>query len=182
MIIWYQWTRYVLSRRTSFFGHLLSPVFQSSYNNFPVFQMKNKYRVYVYLELTGQTSVLYNYSYFPNGKIKLCLTKLPLNTSFESIHTLANRATPTQMSAYKHAIQLYKLYNSNDMSEDWISLNIQQNFNDRNGKFQSYNIENYKVGKNLLCNRFKQLNNKIDYHWFNESLNSYKIKCKKLLL
>ena len=40
----------------------------------------------------------------------------------------------------------------------------------------------YKVGKNLLCNRFKQLNNKIDYHWFNESLNSYKIKCKKLLL
>ena len=68
------------------------------------------------------------------------------------------------------------------MSEDWISLNIQQNFNDRNGKFQSYNIANYKVGKNLLCNRFKQLNNKIDYLWFNESLNAFKIKCKKLLL
>ena len=30
--------------------------------------MKNKYWVYVYLELTGQTSVLYNFSYFPNGQ------------------------------------------------------------------------------------------------------------------
>ena len=27
-------------------------------------QMKNKYWVYVYLELTGQTSVLYNFSFF----------------------------------------------------------------------------------------------------------------------
>ena len=114
--------------------------------------------------------------------IKLCLTKLPLNTSFESIHTLADRATPTQMSTYKHAIQLYNLYNSTEMSEDWISLNIQQNFNDRNGKFQIFNISNYKVGRNLLCNRFRQLNNKLDCLWFNESLNSYKIKCKKLLL
>ena len=38
--------------------------------------------------------------------IKLCLTKLPQNTSFETIHRLAKRATPTQMSTYKHAIQL----------------------------------------------------------------------------
>ena len=37
-------------------------------------------------------------------------------------------------------------------------------------------------GKNLIVNRFKSLNNKIDYDWFNESLNSFKIKCKKLLL
>ena len=35
---------------------------------------------------------------------------------------------------------------------------------------------------NLLCNRFKPLNNKIDYSWLNESLNTFKVKCKKLLL
>ena len=35
---------------------------------------------------------------------------------------------------------------------------------------------------NLMVNRFKPLNNKIEYTWFNESLNSFKIKCKKLFL
>ena len=40
----------------------------------------------------------------------------------------------------------------------------------------------YKVGRNLLVNRFKTLNNKIDYSWFNDSFKSFKIKCKSLLL
>ena len=35
---------------------------------FPFLQMKNKYQVYVFLELTGQFSVLNNFSYFPNGQ------------------------------------------------------------------------------------------------------------------
>ena len=117
-----------------------------------------------------------------NTPYNCCLTKLPKNTSFESIHNLAKRATPTQISSYKHAIQLYKLYNSSNMSDDWLSLNIQQSFNERNGKFQIYNISNYKVGRNLICNRFKQLNNKINYTWLNESLNAFKIKCKTLFL
>ena len=114
--------------------------------------------------------------------IKLCLTMLPQNTSFESIHSLAKRATPTQISSYKHAIHIYKLYNSTNMSDDWISLNIKQSFNERNGKLKIYNITIDKVGRNLICNRFKQLNNKIDYSWLNESLNAFKIKCKSLLL
>ena len=114
--------------------------------------------------------------------IKLCLTKLPPNTSFETIHSLAKRGTPTQMSTYKHALQLYKLFNSTQMSDDWVSLNVQQNFNGRNEKIQFYNISNYKVGRNLLVNRFKILNNKIDYSWFNVSFETFKIKCKQLLL
>ena len=36
--------------------------------------------------------------------IKLCLSSLPINTSYEEIHRLAKRGTPTQMSAYKHAL------------------------------------------------------------------------------
>ena len=114
--------------------------------------------------------------------LKLSLSKIPQNTSFESIHRLAKRATPTQMSDYKLALQLHKLYNSTNMSDDWISLNTQQNFNERNGKFQIVNVSNYKVGRNLLCNKFRPLNNKIDLNWFNETLTSFKIKCKNLLL
>ena len=86
------------------------------------------------------------------------------------------------MCAYKHALQLFKLYNSTVMSEDWMSLNFQQNFNRRNNKIQIFNVSNYKVGENLLTNRLKSLNNKIEFNWLNESFNSYKVKCKKLFL
>ena len=30
---------------------------------------------------------------------------------------------------YKHALELYNLYNSEEMSNDWVDLNLQQNFN-----------------------------------------------------
>ena len=86
------------------------------------------------------------------------------------------------MSDYKHALQLYKLFNSTNMSDDWLSLNFQQNFNGRSDKLQIFNVSNYKVGRNLLVNRFRTLNNKIDYLWLNESFNAFKIKCKQLLL
>ena len=74
------------------------------------------------------------------------------------------------------------LYNSNTMTDDWISLNLQQNFNRRNEHFQIFKIANYKVGRNLMTNRFHPLNNKIKYSWLNDSFESYKIKCKTLLL
>ena len=114
--------------------------------------------------------------------LKLCLTALPPNTSFETIHNLTKWATPLQITIYKHALQLYKLYNTNIMTEDWISLNHQQVSNGRNEKFQVFNISNYKVGQNLLVNRFKSLNNKIQFSWFNDSYNTFKLKCKVLLL
>ena len=114
--------------------------------------------------------------------LKLSLSTLPQNTSFDTIHSLAKRGTPTQMSEYKHALQLYKLHNSDNMTDDWISLNFQQNFNRRNDKIQIYSISNYKVGRNILVNRFKYLNNKINYSWLNDSFNTFKINCKHLLL
>ena len=64
------------------------------------------------------------------------------------------------------------------MSDDWINLNTQQNFNGRNLNVQIFNKSNYKVGKNLLVNRFKTLTNLIKY----ESYESFKVKCKNLLL
>ena len=68
--------------------------------------------------------------------------------------------------------QLYKLVNSETMTEDWVALNFQQQFNGRSHKFQFYTSYNYKVGQNLMVNRFRQLNNKIDYNWLNESFSS----------
>ena len=41
------------------------------------------------------------------------------------------------------------------------SLNFQQHFNGRNDQIQIFNQLNYKVGRNLLVNRFQSLNNEI---------------------
>ena len=86
------------------------------------------------------------------------------------------------MLKYKHSLQLYKLYNSEKMTSDWINLNTQQNFNGRINKFLVSNVSNYKIGKNQMVNRFCVLNNQIDLNWLNLSFNSYKIKCKELYL
>ena len=86
------------------------------------------------------------------------------------------------MLKHKLSLQIYKLYNSEKMTEDWIDLNNQQNFNARVNKLLVSNNSNYKIGKNLLVNRFTTLNNQIELNWLNLSFDSYKIKCKTLYL
>ena len=67
--------------------------------------------------------------------------------SFERLHTTNDRATPTQMMEYKHAILLYKLFNGTDMSNDWIDLNVQQTLNVRNHLVNVFDKSKLKVGK-----------------------------------
>ena len=58
--------------------------------------------------------------------IKLSLFYPDPMTSFAQIHELTNRAVPEMMRIYKMAIQLHTLYNSNDHSLEWVSLNENQ--------------------------------------------------------
>ena len=116
------------------------------------------------------------------GPIKIILPNTEDNISFERLHQMNKRATPMKMSMYKLAIQLFKLYNSDKATPDWIDLNLQQNFNGRSTKFLISNYAKYKIGSNLLANRLSALNNTIELSWLNLSLNSFKIKCKSLLL
>ena len=46
----------------------------------------------------------------------------------------------------------------------------------------TYKTTQEKKNKKLMINRLELLNNKIEYDWLNENLNSFKIKCKKLFL
>ena len=114
--------------------------------------------------------------------LKICSTWKEENVSFEKLHQINKRATPIKMSMYKLAIQLFKLYNSEKQTPDWIDLNLQQNFNGRSTKFLVSNCAKYKIGSNLLVNRLSALNNIVELSWLNLSLNSFKIKCKSLLL
>ena len=102
--------------------------------------------------------------------------------SFLNIHKSCKRATPTQMIKYKHAILIHKLYNQEQPRADWIDLNFNQTFTSRQTKFKTIKNNNFKVGNNLLSNRLTVVNDEIDLIDLNLSLNSFKVKYKKLLL
>ena len=45
-------------------------------------------------------------------------------TSFERLHSIANRATPERICQYKHALLLHKIYNYIDQGADWLAVNF----------------------------------------------------------
>ena len=60
--------------------------------------------------------------------LKLLNNYSDLRISFDQQHKLQGRATPNEIMKYKLSIQLY---NGTQQNADWIDLNFQQNFNNR---------------------------------------------------
>ena len=114
--------------------------------------------------------------------LKMCTHSYDQSISFITLHTLNNRATPDKMIKYKTSLLLHKIVNNNEMSLEWQQLFFNQNFNQRNNRANFRDLSKYRIGKNLITNRLNILNNKIPYDWFNESIQSFKIKCKALFL
>ena len=69
-----------------------------------------------------------------------------------------------------------------DQGRDWLALNFNQNFNNRNPKFITTDTSNFKIGKNIASNRLRTLNNKILLADLNDSMTTFKIKMKRLFL
>ena len=116
-----------------------------------------------------------------SAALRLC-GKVDWSTSYEKTHEIHKRATPAKMMKYRHALELYNVYNSEDMNTDWIDLNMQQNFNGRNDYVHIVDHSRVRVGKNLLMNRLSLINDSINYDWLNLSKDTYKIKCKEKFL
>ena len=104
------------------------------------------------------------------------------STSFERMHSINKRATPMMMMKYKHCLELHRLYNSEDGSEDWINLHFQQNFNNRNDFINIFDNSKLKIGKNRLVNQLTLINGLVKYEWLNHTFETFKIKCKKMFL
>ena len=102
--------------------------------------------------------------------------------SFENIHKMNNRAMPEAFMTYKSAIQLFKLYNSDDHTLEWVSLNVNQIFTTRQSNFIIMKTNRTKVGLNILSNRLHVLNGMIPLTWLNQPISTFKINCKRLLL
>ena len=79
-------------------------------------------------------------------------------------------------------LQLHKIYNRTIDNDDWMDMNNQQNFNNRNNYDHITENSRLKIGRNLMINRLKILNGQTNYDWLNESLNSLKIRCKAMFL
>ena len=114
--------------------------------------------------------------------LKLLNNVSDLRMSHEQIHRLQKRAMPMDMLKYRLSIQLYKIYNTTTVDEDWVDLNVQQSFNARTNTLHINDYSNLKVGKNIMMNRLGLLNFQIDLDLFNTSLNTFKIKIKRLFM
>ena len=73
------------------------------------------------------------------------------------------KANPMNITKYEHWVELFKLYNSNDESEDWMDLNNPQNFTGRNDYVNVFDTSSLKVGKNILVNRMSIINGEIKH-------------------
>jgi hypothetical protein len=76
--------------------------------------------------------------------LKLCFKSQPVLFSYNDIHTLTKRATPPQLQTYKHAILLFRLYNSINATSDWVRLNFQQTLTSRQMNFIITQTNNFK--------------------------------------
>ena len=114
--------------------------------------------------------------------IRSCDKTLTIFDTHTHIHSISGRALPDQMINYKHAIQMYKLFNQCQPDSEFMHMNFQFNQNPRIKHANFFTRQNYHIGQNILLNRLAHLNDKIERTWLDQSLNTFKIKCKQLFL
>ena len=102
--------------------------------------------------------------------------------SYELLHTINERATPCKFMLYKHGLELHKIFNLQQPPLNWVALNFDQSTSRCQKHFITIHSGNYKIGNNILSNHLLVLNNSIELYWLNQSLQSFKIKCKKIFL
>ena len=114
--------------------------------------------------------------------LKICTPSFNRSMSYITLHSINQRATPSQMMLYKHAILLFKIFNNQQPPHDWLELNFTQLTSRRQVNFECQNNANFKVGNNSLSNRLSTLNNKIPLNWLNQTITSFKLNCKNKFL
>ena len=114
--------------------------------------------------------------------LKICSRLADNSTSFISLHKMCNRATPIEIMRYKTALYFLKLYNTDFNPIEFVNLIFNQVITGRQVNFKSFKDNSTRVGLNSLANRHYILNDVIPLAWFNMSLNTFKVHCKKLFL
>ena len=110
--------------------------------------------------------------------LKLCCPAYDRSMSYERLHKIMKRPTPKVVMHFKHALMLHKVYNSKNENQDWLDMFFIQNFNARCSKVNFMDNSRFKQGKNLLCNRFNCINDRIPYSLLNLPYGAFKYWCK----
>ena len=113
--------------------------------------------------------------------LRTCLPMPNPHISFLAIHKHNKISTPEHIGNFKLAILLFKTFNSNERNKDWHELADQIIITRRQANFDCYRTNNYKIGLNVLINKFYVLKQKIPLKHFNLSLPVFKHKMKSLL-
>ena len=114
--------------------------------------------------------------------LKLCNVYYDPFISYIDLHKLNGRALPNQFCIYRHCLLLHRVFNDSIPKSDWLDLNFQMINTRRQTYFEIQNHSGYKVGNNILPNRFSCLNKKIPLDMLNLSIEAYKVKCKNMFL
>ena len=114
--------------------------------------------------------------------LKVCNSYADNTMSFEAIHELCKRATPSKMQKYKLAICLHKIYNIEFNPIEFYLLNNNQVVTSRQRNFIILKSNRTRVGLNSLANRLHTNNGLIPLDWLNLSIETFKVRCKKLFL
>ena len=83
---------------------------------------------------------------------------------------------------YKTSLLLHKLYTKKEPETEWLHLQFQHQFNNRQNKFAVTKTNSLRVGENILVNRLSLINNQIPLDWLNLNYDTFKIKCKQKYL
>ena len=67
--------------------------------------------------------------------LKVCTPMHHNRISYLELHKMKKRATPSEMSEYKHTLLLVKLVNTEILVGDWVNLRFQQTFSKRSNSF-----------------------------------------------
>ena len=101
---------------------------------------------------------------------------------FANLRINKQRSIPENYLLYKHALALYKLYWSKNLSAEFIALNFNSILTTRQVNFIATKSNKRKVGLKALANHFYTLNNRTHLLQLNKSPESYKVFCKKEFL
>ena len=77
---------------------------------------------------------------------------------------------------------MYKLFNHCQPETEFVQMNFQLNQNQRIIHSNFFLRQRYESGKNILLNRLAHLNGTIEKSWLDQSMDTFKVKCKQLFL
>ena len=80
------------------------------------------------------------------------------------------------------ALQLYRTFNYQTPTQDWLNINYNSVLTSRPTRFGINKSCRFKIGMNIVSNRFNYLNGKIDLNLLNLTYGTYKTHCKHLFL